>query len=211
MEPPAWSRFVGAHGHGGFGPWLLAAAEPTRPVNLHDRARKANRSMAGPTQFSTDRFALQLGLFYAAYFFFGGVQLPFFPLWLEARGLDARTIGMVIAVPTVVRIVVTPIITHQADRRRALKATLVLASVAATLGMTRARAGVRAGRDPVDVSPSRRWRCRRCCRCPTPMRCQRAWRARPRLWPGAAVGLGRLHRRQCRRGLCCWSGSRPAI
>ena len=54
--------------------------------------------MAGPTHFSTDRFALQLGLFYAAYFFFGGVQLPFFPLWLEARGLDARTIGLVIAV-----------------------------------------------------------------------------------------------------------------
>ena len=92
--------------------------------------------MAGPTQFSTDRFAVQLGLFYAAYFFFGGVQLPFFPLWLEARGLDARTIGLVIAVPMVVRIVATPIITHQADRRRALKATIVIASVAATLGMT---------------------------------------------------------------------------
>ena len=68
--------------------------------------------MAAAPQFSTDRFALKLGLFYAAYFFFGGVQLPFFPLWLEARGLDARTIGMVIAVPTLVRIVATPIITH---------------------------------------------------------------------------------------------------
>ena len=44
--------------------------------------------MAAPAQFSTDHFALKLGLFYAAYFFFGGVQLPFFPLWLEARGLD---------------------------------------------------------------------------------------------------------------------------
>ncbi|MEA2982134.1 MAG: transporter, family, 3-phenylpropionic acid transporter, partial [Alphaproteobacteria bacterium] len=42
--------------------------------------------MAAAPQFSTDRFALKLGLFYAAYFFFGGVQLPFFPLWLEARG-----------------------------------------------------------------------------------------------------------------------------
>ena len=28
--------------------------------------------MAGAPQFSTDRFALKLGLFYAAYFFFGG-------------------------------------------------------------------------------------------------------------------------------------------
>src|SRR4051812_26174692 len=91
--------------------------------------------MAGPPQFSTDRFAVKLGLFYAAYFFFGGVQLPFFPLWLEASGLDARTIGVVIAVPMIVRIIATPIITHQADRRRALKATLVIASVVAALAM----------------------------------------------------------------------------
>src|ERR1700712_1349826 len=94
--------------------------------------------MAGRPQFSTDRFALKLGLFYAAYFFFGGVQLPFFPLWLEARGLDARTIGMVIAVPTLVRIVVTPIVTHQADRHRALKAVLVLGSMVGVAGMTAA-------------------------------------------------------------------------
>ena len=92
--------------------------------------------MAGPPQFSTDRFAAKLGLFYAAYFFFGGVQLPFFPLWLEARGLDARTIGIVIAVPTLVRIVATPIIAHQADRHRALKATLAIGSVVGLLGMT---------------------------------------------------------------------------
>ena len=92
--------------------------------------------MAGAPQFSTDRFALKLGLFYAAYFFFGGVQLPFFPLWLEARGLDARTIGLIIAVPALVRIVVTPVVTHQADRYRALKATLVIGSTVGLLGMT---------------------------------------------------------------------------
>ncbi len=93
--------------------------------------------MAGAPQFSTDdRFARKLGLFYAAYFFFGGIQLPFFPLWLEARGLDAQTIGFVIAVPMVVRIIATPLITHQADRRRALKAAIVLASIVAMLAMT---------------------------------------------------------------------------
>ena len=92
--------------------------------------------MAGAPHFSTDRFALKLGLFYAAYFFFGGVQLPFFPLWLEARGLDARAIGLIIAVPALVRIIVTPIVTHQADRRQALKATLVTGSIVGLLGMT---------------------------------------------------------------------------
>jgi PPP family 3-phenylpropionic acid transporter len=92
--------------------------------------------MAPPLQFSTDHFALKLGLFYAAYFFFGGVQLPFFPVFLEARGLDAGTIGVVIAAPMVVRIIATPLIAHQADARQALKATLVIASVVGALAMT---------------------------------------------------------------------------
>lgn len=91
--------------------------------------------MAAPAQFSTDHFALRLGLFYAAYFFFGGVQLPFFPVWLEARGLDAGTIGLVIAVPMVVRVFATPAITHQADRHRALKSALVIASSVGMLAM----------------------------------------------------------------------------
>ena len=92
--------------------------------------------MAAGPQFSTDHFAVRLGAFYAAYFIFGGVQLPFFPLWLEARGLDARTIGVVIAAPMIVRIVATPIIAHQADRYRALKAALVIASTVGALAMT---------------------------------------------------------------------------
>ena len=91
--------------------------------------------MAKLPQLSTDRFALKLGLFYAAYFLFGGIQLPFFPLWLEAKGLDAKTIGIVIAVPMIVRIIGVPIITRAADRRRAIKATLVIIAAVGTLAM----------------------------------------------------------------------------
>jgi len=91
---------------------------------------------AGALKFSTDHFTLKLGLFYAAYFFFGGVQLPFFPLWLEDRGLDARSIGLVIAAPSIVRIFATPIIAHQADRYQALKSTLVIASIVGMLAMS---------------------------------------------------------------------------
>ena len=91
--------------------------------------------MSSRPQQSTDGFALKLGLFYAAYFLFGGIQLPYFPVWLEARGLDPKTIGLVIAVPMLVRIVVSPLIGHYADRHRALKATLVAASIWATLAM----------------------------------------------------------------------------
>ncbi len=92
--------------------------------------------MAGAPQFSTDHFSRKLGLFYAAYFAFNGIQLPFFPLWLGARGLDAQTIGFVIAVPMVVRIIATPLITHWADRRRALRGTIIAASVLAACAMT---------------------------------------------------------------------------
>jgi PPP family 3-phenylpropionic acid transporter len=78
---------------------------------------------------------LKLGLFYAAYFLFGGIQLPFFPVWLEARGLDAATIGLVIAVPMLARIAAVPFITRAADRHRAIKATLVICSAAGALAM----------------------------------------------------------------------------
>lgn len=115
--------------------------EPRRESdsNLHDQPSEANRSMAGAPQFSTDhfsdRFSTKLGLFYAAYFVFGGIQLPFFPLWLGARGLDAQTIGFVIAVPMVVRIIATPLITHWADQRRALRGTIITASMLAACAM----------------------------------------------------------------------------
>ena len=105
--------------------------------------------MAGAPQFSTDHFSRKLGLFYAAYFFFGGIQLPFFPLWLEARGLDAQTIGFVIAVPMVVRIIATPLITHWADRRRALRGTIIAASILAACAMT--AVGLMQGAVPIFV------------------------------------------------------------
>ncbi len=91
--------------------------------------------MAHSHQLSTDRFVLKLGAFYAAYFLYGGIQLPFFPVWLEARGLDAATIGLVIAVPMLARIVAVPFITSAADRHRAIKATLVICSAAGALAM----------------------------------------------------------------------------
>jgi PPP family 3-phenylpropionic acid transporter len=105
-------------------------------ANLPDRPGGENLLQPAAEQLSTDRFALKLGAFYAAYFLFGGIQLPFFPLWLESRGLEAGMIGLVIAVPTVMRIVATPMIARQADRRAALKETLVIGSIAGALAMT---------------------------------------------------------------------------
>jgi len=105
------------------------------PFNLHVCPDSAIRMMT-PLAGANDRFALKLGLFYAAYFLFGGIQLPYFPLWLEARGFDAGSIGIAIAVPMVVRVIVVPIATHQADRFGALKPALILSALGGALAMT---------------------------------------------------------------------------
>src|SRR5581483_7345807 len=105
-------------------------------MNLHDRPESAIATMKDRPQHSTDGFAVRLGLFYAAIFLFGGIQLPFFPVWLESRGLDPRAIGLVVAVPMIVRIVVVPIVGYEADRRRALQAALLAVSMAGVLAMT---------------------------------------------------------------------------
>jgi PPP family 3-phenylpropionic acid transporter len=60
--------------------------------------------------------------------------LPFFPLWLAAKGLDAREIGLVLAAPAFVRVVAVPLLTRIADRRGALRETLVAAAIAAAIG-----------------------------------------------------------------------------
>ena len=110
-------------------------SKPPGPT-VHDRSGSANSGAPGHPHLIADSFALKLGLFYSATFLFGGIQLPFFPLWLEATGLSAREIGLVIAVPMLARIVATPVIAHQADRRQALKAALVIASLIGALAMT---------------------------------------------------------------------------
>jgi MFS transporter, PPP family, 3-phenylpropionic acid transporter len=51
--------------------------------------------------------AFRLSALSASIFALIGVYMPFFPVWLEQQGLDGSTIGVILAVPIVVRIVVT--------------------------------------------------------------------------------------------------------
>jgi MFS transporter, PPP family, 3-phenylpropionic acid transporter len=76
---------------------------------------------------------VRLALFYAALFAALGVQLPFLPAWLAAKGLDVPTIGWVLAVPMVVRVMAIPLATHAADHYGALRAVIATAAVAALL------------------------------------------------------------------------------
>jgi PPP family 3-phenylpropionic acid transporter len=79
-------------------------------------------------------FAPRLAAFYAAIFMLSGIQLPFFPVWLKAKGLDASMIGLVLAVPMIVRIFAITVATRQADRRDALRAAIIVASCLSVAG-----------------------------------------------------------------------------
>jgi PPP family 3-phenylpropionic acid transporter len=83
---------------------------------------------------ATDGFPARLALFYAGLFVVAGIQMPFFPVWLKAKGLDAQAIGLVIATPILVRVIVVPIAARIADRRGALRQVLVVSSIGAAMG-----------------------------------------------------------------------------
>lgn len=61
-------------------------------------------------------FGLRLSLFYTFLFLGAGVQLPFLPLWLQYKGLDADEIAAVVAAMIAVRIVAAPCGAFLADR-----------------------------------------------------------------------------------------------
>jgi PPP family 3-phenylpropionic acid transporter len=60
--------------------------------------------------------AVRLAAFYGALFAVVGVQLPFWPVWLEARGLTAGQIGLVIAASFWPRVITSLMIPQHADR-----------------------------------------------------------------------------------------------
>jgi PPP family 3-phenylpropionic acid transporter len=57
-----------------------------------------------------------MAVFYAGYLSVTGVHLPFFPVWLEYRGLTPTEIAICLSVPMFMRVVATPIGAHFADR-----------------------------------------------------------------------------------------------
>ena len=79
-------------------------------------------------------FAPRLAALYAGIFVMGGIQLPFFPVWLKAKGLDPQMIGIVLAAPIVARLIAVPLVARTADRRDAVRAAIVAASFLSVAG-----------------------------------------------------------------------------
>lgn len=69
-----------------------------------------------------------MALLYAAIFAFAGIQMPFMPVWLAAKGLDAREVGLVLATAMVARPIIVPVVTRIADRHGWTKGPLALSA-----------------------------------------------------------------------------------
>jgi len=65
-----------------------------------------------------------------------GVHLPFFPVWLESAGFDARQVGAILAATSILRIVSVPTATAAADRVFGLRPTIIAFAFATAVGFT---------------------------------------------------------------------------
>jgi len=77
--------------------------------------------------------ALRLSLFYASFFAVVGVQLPYWPAWMAARGMDAGQIGTLLAITGVARIFAAPIMGALADRLGRPKTMIVILAAGALI------------------------------------------------------------------------------
>jgi PPP family 3-phenylpropionic acid transporter len=65
-----------------------------------------------------------------------GAQLPFFPVWLKSIGIDAPWIGLIIAVPSLTRFTVLPLVTGLAERHQSLRGAMIVTAFATALGFS---------------------------------------------------------------------------
>jgi PPP family 3-phenylpropionic acid transporter len=78
-------------------------------------------------------FAPRLAALYAGLFVLIGIQTPFFPVWLRAKGLDAQAIGVVLAAPILLRMAAMSAAARAAEHGGALRGMMIVALAAATL------------------------------------------------------------------------------
>ncbi|MBI3435144.1 MAG: MFS transporter [Proteobacteria bacterium] len=93
------------------------------------------------------RFVRAIALFYAAQFAVIGVQAPFLPIWLDARGFDAGSIGLALAAPMALRVLIVPPAMRLVDRLAVTRIAIVAAAGLAALSY--ALAGSMTARGPL--------------------------------------------------------------
>ena len=86
-----------------------------------------------PERASHFGFVPRLAALYIGIFIFSGIQLPFFPVWLKAKAVDPALIGVLVAVPSLVRMIGIPFAAREADRRAAVRLGIVIGACASVL------------------------------------------------------------------------------
>jgi PPP family 3-phenylpropionic acid transporter len=82
---------------------------------------------------SPRRFSFRFSLAYALMMLGSGVQLPFLPLWLSAKGIDAAGIAMIVAGMMAIRMVASPLFAWLADHMRLRRQVIIGCAIAAFL------------------------------------------------------------------------------
>lgn len=75
---------------------------------------------------SPQALSTRYAAYYAAIFLAVGCYLPFWPLWLEGRGLGATQIGLLLAVAAWIKVIAGPVLAHLSDRAGWGKGSIVL-------------------------------------------------------------------------------------
>ena len=73
--------------------------------------------------------AVRLSALYGGMFLVIGIMMPFWPVWLEAKGLTSSEIGLIIAAGSIVRVFVGPFTARIADRTGERKRPMVVLSI----------------------------------------------------------------------------------
>ncbi len=81
---------------------------------------------------NNDGFRYRLALVYGGIFLAIGAYVPFFPVWMKARGLTPSEISIIFAIPVFAKVVMSPVIAGIADRtgwRRQILSLLALGAL----------------------------------------------------------------------------------
>lgn len=92
--------------------------------------------MTAERHLSTDGFAFRTASFYAVSCILMGVQLPFFPVWLQSKGFDAGQVGAILSATALMRIVSVTTATRAADHHFGIRLVIIAFGMATATGFT---------------------------------------------------------------------------
>lgn len=76
---------------------------------------------------------VRLSLFYIFFFINAGIYMPFWPVWLQSRGMDPVDIGLLFAVGRFARVISSPLIAYGADRMGTRRGPLLVLTGSTTV------------------------------------------------------------------------------